>query len=484
MKTLSQSMCYVLGALGFVLAMGLVPASASAASKKPNFVFFLVDDLGYGDIGIYGSDYHQTPAVDKLAAEGMRFTQGYAACTVCSPSRAAIMTGCYPGRLHLTDWITGHRRRNPKLLIPDWKMHIDHERVTVAEALKEAGYRTMFAGKWHLMPIRNKKIFDQHYPTNHGFDLNVGGREWGQPKGRGKYFAPFNMPNLEGQKGDYLTDRLTDESIKFIEASKDKPFFLYLSYYAVHGPLMAPKPMVQKYADRAKQPSDGGKWKGRVTPVYAAMVEAVDKSVGRIMATLEKLKLDDNTVVIFTADNGGTSQASSGGLRGAKATAWEGGVREPFIIKWPGVTKPGSVTPSLAIGTDFYPTMLEMAGLPLRPKQHLDGVSLVPVLKGGPADTQRTLYWHYPHYHKTKPYGAIRDGDWRLVEFFEDGALHLFNLKDDPAEKKNLAESDAAKAKQLHEKLIAWRQSVNAQMPTSNPKHGQSAKPVKKKRKK
>jgi arylsulfatase A-like enzyme len=474
----------MLGRTTIFFLLGLFSVVAGAA-EKPNFVFFLVDDMGWGDIGAYGSTFHQTPAVDRLAAEGMKFTQGYAACTVCSPSRAAIMTGCYPGRLHLTDWIAGHRRRNSKLKIPKWQMYIDHKRVTLAEALREGGYKTMFAGKWHLMPKNDRARFPHHTPTKHGFDINVGGREWGQPKGPGKYFHPFGMPNLEGEKGDFLTDRLTDESLKFIKANRDKPFFLYLSYYAVHGPLMTKPELLKKYRARAKEKGpDGKRWVGRTTPVYAGMVQSVDESVGRIMRALEELKLDDNTVVIFTADNGGTSQASSGGLRGAKGLAWEGGVREPFIIKWPGVAKAGSVSDTLAIGTDFYPTMLEMAGLPQKPKEHLDGVSLVPVLKGGKSDTDRTLYWHYPHYHKTKPYGAIRDGDWRLVEFFEEGALHLFNLKDDPTESKNLTEAMPEKAKQLHSKLAAWRKEVNAQMPTPNPKHKQGQSPRKRPRKK
>ena len=468
-----------------VVILGWACVTSARAADRPNFVFFLVDDMGWGDIGAYGSNYHQTPAVDQLAAEGMKFTNGYAACTVCSPSRAAIMTGCYPGRLHLTDWIAGHRRRNSKLKIPKWKMRIDHSRVTLAESLSEGGYKTMFAGKWHLMPNNDRESLPNHTPTKHGFDINVGGREWGQPKGPGKYFHPFGMPNLVGRKGDFLTDRLTDESLEFIETNRDKPFFLYLSYYAVHGPLMTKPSLLKEYATRAKGPAPDGKpWVGRTTPVYAGMIQSVDESVGRIMAKLAELKLDRNTVVIFTADNGGTSQASSGGLRGAKATAWEGGVREPFLIKWPGVVKGGSVTDSMAIGTDFYPTMLEMAGLPLKPEQHRDGVSLVPVLKGGPAITDRTLYWHYPHYHKTKPYGAIRDGRWRLVEFFEDGALHLFNLNDDPAESENLAETLSVKANELRRKLANWRKDVGAQMPTPNPDYKPGATPKKRTRKK
>jgi arylsulfatase A len=461
-------------------SLGLPPAGS--AEKPPNIVFFLVDDMGWGDIGAYGSNYHQTPNIDRLSAGGMKFTNGYAACTVCSPSRAAIITGCYPGRLHLTDWIAGHGKRNPRLNIPKWQMYIDHQRVTLAEAMQQGGYRTMFAGKWHLMPNNDREKFPQHTPTRHGFDINVGGREWGQPKGPGKYFHPFGMPNLKGSPGDFLTDRLTDESIGFIEDNKDRPFFLYLSYYAVHGPLMTRKPLLEKYKTRSKDSAPGGKpWTGRVTPVYAGMIESVDESVGRIMDKLAQLEIDSNTVVIFTADNGGTSQASSGGLRGAKATAWEGGVREPFIIKWPGVVLGGSITDSLAIGTDFYPTILEMAGLPPRPDQHLDGVSLVPVLKKDTTMTDRTLYWHYPHYHKTNPYGAIRDGHWRLVEFFEDGALHLFNLKADPAEARNLAGTMPGKTAELHGKLAAWRKSVDAQMPTPNPDYQPDAGAGKKK---
>ena len=347
------------------------------AAKSPNFVFFLVDDLGWGDLGCYGSKFHETPNLDKLAAEGMLFTNGYSACTVCSPSRAAILTGQYPGRLHLTDWIAGHRRKNPKLLIPDWKKKMDHCLVTLPEALGAGGYQTQFIGKWHLMPIGGAD-FKEHFPESHGFDSNIAGREWGQPKGPGKYFAPFGMPNLpDGEKGDFLTDALTDEAVGFIDRAvgKGDPFFLYFSYYTVHGPIMAKPQLVEKYKEKAKGFPDS---KENLNAAYAGMIESLDDSVGRLMERLRKLGVEEETVVIFTADNGGVSEKSSGGLRGRKALAYEGGTREPFIVKWPGKVKPGSTCDAPVIGTDFYPTMLGMAGLPQKPEEHLDGINLVP----------------------------------------------------------------------------------------------------------
>ena len=451
----------------------LLFASASMAANhgdKPNFVFFLVDDLGWGDLGCYGSTFHETPNLDRLASEGMKFTNAYSACTVCSPSRAAIMTGLYPGRLHLTDWITGHGRRNPKLLIPKWKMKMDHKLTTLPEALKGGGYTSQFVGKWHLMPIRQAD-FKEHYPDNHGFDINIGGREWGQPKGPGKYFSPFGMPNVnDGKKGDYLTDRLTDSAVDFIDKQKDKPFLLYFSYYTVHGPIMAKPKLLEKYRQKAKDFNNTRNEK--VNPAYAGMIQSLDESVGRVLAKLEEAGVAKNTVIIFTADNGGTSQQSSGGLRGAKALAYEGGTREPTIVKWPDKVVPGSKCDVPVIGTDFYPTMLDMAGIPQEPKAHLDGVNLVPVLTGKAKSLNRdSLFWHYPHYHKTKPYGAIRHGDWKLIEFFEDDNLELYDLKSDPAESNNLAESNSKKAKQLHTALIKWRKSVGAQMPRPNPNH-------------
>jgi arylsulfatase A len=454
--------------------------SVGAADKKPNFVFFLVDDMGWGDLGCYGSKLHETPHIDKISTEGMKFTQGYSACTVCSPSRAAILTGRYPGRLHLTDWIAGHRRSNAKLKIPDWQMYMDHDRTTLPEALKEADYNTAFVGKWHIMPNNDKSNIAKHFPTSHGFDKNYGGREWGQPKGPGKYFYPFGMPNVEGEKGDYLTDVLTDNAVDFVnKQTEEKPFLLYFSYYVVHGPIMAKK----EYVDKYKAKLAAGKYIQK-NPTYAGMMQSLDDSVGRVLEAVKKKGFEDNTIVIFTADNGGVSQTSSGGLRGAKALSYEGGTREAFLIKWPGVVKAGSVCNEPVIGTDFYPTMLEMAGLPLKKDEHKDGLSLLPLLKQSGSLSRDNLYWHYPHYHKTKPYGAIRHKDYKLIEFFEDGKLELYDLKKDMAESKDLSQKMPEKTQELYAMMKKWRSDVGAQMPTTNPDYDLNKPAGKKKKKK
>jgi len=463
------------------LLLLLATSGSLFAKEKPNFVFLLVDDLGWGDFGCYGANFYETPHIDKLAQDGMLFTNGYAACTVCSPSRAAILSGCYPARLHLTDWIAGHNNPTAKLAIPDWKMKLDHDRVLLPEALKEAHYATAFLGKWHLMPI-GQPDFEKHYPTSHGFDLNVGGREWGQPKGPGKYFSPFGMPGLDdGKKGDFLTDKLTDAALKFLDEKKDEPFLLYFSYYTLHGPIMAPPALVEKYTAKAK--TFENKKDENLNPKRAGMVEALDQSVGRILAKLAQLGIADNTVIILTGDNGGDYDNTTAGLRDYKGFSHEGGVREPFVVKWPGKIAAGSTCDELVIGTDFYPTMLEMAGLPLKPEAHKDGVSLLPLLNGSAQTLERdTLYWHYPHYHRTLPYGAIREGDWKLIEFFEEGTLELFNLKNDPNEKSDLAQKNPKKAQDLLKKLAAWRESVGAQMPVKNPNYAPNKASIKKAR--
>lgn len=439
-----------------------------AEEKKPNFVFLLVDDLGWGDFGCYGAKFYETPNIDKLAKDGMLFTNAYSACTVCSPSRAAILTGRYPARLHLTDWIAGHKKPFAKLAVPDWKMKMDHERVLLPEALKEAGYATAFFGKWHLMPI-GQPDFKEHFPTSHGFDVNVGGREWGQPKGPGRYFSPFGMPGLDdGEKGDFLTDKLTDAAMKFLEEKKNEQFLLYFSYYTVHGPIMSPESLTQKYQEKAKILEN--ERNENMNPKRAGMIEALDQSVGRIVAKLEELGLAEDTVIVLTGDNGGDYDDTTAGLRDRKGFSHEGGVREPLIAKWPGRIEAGSRCDEPVIGMDFYPTFLEMAGLPTKTDECLDGVSIWPLLKDGNSELKREkLYWHYPHYHRTKPYGAIRNGDWKLIEFFEDGELELFNLKMDPFEKKNLASEDPKKAAMLLEQLKKWREEVGAQMMTPNP---------------
>lgn len=466
-----QFACFVLAIVLSGWAHGELP------SARPNFVFFLVDDLGYGGMGAYGNEYHETPEFDALCQQGMRFTSAYSACTVCSPSRAAIVTGRYPARLHLTDWIAGHKHPKAKLQVPDWKRQIDHSLVTLPEALKQAGYQTWFLGKWHLMPIYDEWSADKtaqeqsaHTPQRHGFDVNVGGCEWGQPKGHGRYFYPFEMPGLEeGHEGEYLTDRLTDEALKLMDDAGDEPFLLYMSYYSVHTPIMGKPELTEYFAEK-----DGGE-RGEISKhqraEYAAMHKSVDQSVGRIMAKLDELGQRENTIVIFTGDNGGDWHQYCGDFRGRKGTAFEGGVREPTCIVWPGVVEPGSVSDVPVIGMDFYPTMLQMAGLDLMPAEHLDGVSLVPVLKGTGEVDRQELFWHYPHYHRTTPYSAIRRDNWRLIEFHEDGELMLFDLQSDPHEEHDLAKSRPQLAAELRDRLNTWRNEVDAQMPTPNPKY-------------
>lgn len=459
-----------------ILVSLLLLSSASGKESRPNFVVFLVDDMGWGDVAAYDSVYHETPNIDQLAAEGMKFNQAYAACAVCSPSRAAILTGQYPARLKLTDWIPGHKNPKGKLSVPDWTMYMEQERVTIPEALKEAGYQTQFIGKWHLLPVPQPDEWKNHYPDKHGFDSNIGGREWGQPKGPGKYFYPFGMPNLEGKEGDYLTDALTDAAVDFIDnASRENPFLLYFSYYTVHGPIIAKEEIAEKYAGKT-QFNQNDKKDYPAAHKYAAMIQSLDESVGRVVAALEAQGLTDNTVILFTSDNGGVfSRGNNGPFRDGKATPYEGGIREPFIVKWPGVVPAGTENETPVIGTDIYPTLLDIAGLPLKPREHRDGLSLVPILTQKGSLKRDTLYWHYPHYHKANPYSAMRDGDLKLIEYFEDGQLELFDLSNDPTESNNLAQSQPEVAKRLHKKLNRWRKRIGAQMMSPNPDYDPNA---------
>lgn len=473
-----------LKAAGAAAAAALLPralAAAEGGGKRLNFVFILMDDLGQRDVGCFGSTFYETPSIDRLAAEGMRFTSGYAACPVCSPTRASIVAGKYPARVNITNFIPG--MKSGKLFPPQYLHQLPLEEVTVAEAFKEAGYATCFIGKWHLGA-------EPYWPEKQGFDVNIGGTSAGSPR---SYFSPYKNPQLaDGPPGEYLTDRLTDETLKFIDAAKDKPFLVYLSHYAVHIPLQAKKDLAAKYEAKAAQlpPVEAkfipeGNVKARQVqdhPVYAAMVQSMDESVGRIMKKLDELGLADRTAVIFMSDNGGLSTAegtptSNVPLRAGKGWLYEGGIREPLIIKWPGVTKPGSTCDVPVTSTDFYPTMLEMAGLPLRPKQHVDGVSIVPLLRGGQSLPRQAIYWHYPHYANQggSPGGAVRAGDYKLIEFYEDNHVELYNLKDDLGEKNDLAARMPDKAKELRERLARWRQEVGARMPTPTPPAKQAA---------
>ena len=450
------------------------------AAKQTNFLFFLVDDMGWADIGANGSTFHETPHIDRLAKSGMRFTQGYAAGSVCSPTRASIMTGKHPVRVDITDWIPGQSNRptNP-LLHPEDRHSLPLKEVTLAEALKQHGYQTFFAGKWHLGK-------EGEWPTDQGFDINIGGHHKGSPPGG--YYAPWTNPALKAKrKGEYLTERLTEESAKFLESrDKAKPFLLYLSYYNIHTPIQPYKKRIDHYKSKAEKSftvptpfeveHDGKTRTRQDNPALASMVAAVDDSVGALLDKLEELKLDDNTVVIFFSDNGGLSTLGRIGpgcnlpLRAGKGWLYEGGIREPTLIRAPGITRPGSVSHKPMISMDFFPTMLHLAGLPLQPKLHVDGRSLLSQLKGN--DTgQRTLHWHYPHYHGSawKPGASIRDGDWKLIEFYHYNNFELYNLAKDPGERTDLAKRNPRKAAELRAKLSAWQKRMKAKMPVPNP---------------
>lgn len=443
------------------VGVGKPTQARSADSKPPNIVFILIDDLGWADLGCYGSQYYETPRIDQLAREGMRFTDAYAACPACSPTRASILTGKYPARLDLTDWIPGWTPPKPKLLIPDWRKYLPREEVTIAEVLQSAGYATAAVGKWHLGG-------EPYFPEHQGFDLNVAGSNAGAPA---SYFHPYGgRPRLSGGKpGEYLTDRLTDEALNFIAAHRQAPFFLYLAHYAVHTPIQAKQELIAKY--RQKPVVDEQK-----SPVYAAMVQSVDESVGRIMDTLDEFGLADNTAVFLFSDNGGLlrpAATSNAPLRSGKGFPFEGGVREPLIVRWPPVVAAGSVCHDVVTSVDFYPTLLEIAGLrgDAGHNANVDGISLTPLLKQNGKLSREAIYWHYPHYNGIGgyPYGAIRRGEWKLIEFYEDMHVELYNLKDDIGETTDLAEREPELAATLRLKLHQWRTDVSAQMTVPNP---------------
>lgn len=448
----------------FLRAAPAAAIPAAAQQPKLNFILILMDDLGWADLSCYGSRFYQTPNLDRLAAQGVRFTNGYAACPVCSPTRAAVMTGKYPARTGVTNYLPGnHQLPYSKLLPPQSKQFLGLEETTIAEALKPAGYVSANIGKWHLGPTA------EYWPERQGFDLNVGGTQSGMPK---SFFYPGwkGNPPIEGAEGEYLTDRLTDEAVKFIRANTAKPFFLYLPHYAVHVPIEAKKAVAEKYRRRIRP------GQAQNDPVYAAMIESMDESVGRIVKTLDETGLARRTVVIFTSDNGGLSApewklkpvTSNAPLREGKGHVYEGGIREPLIVRWPGVAP--RVESEAVCSIDFLPTLAEAAGVRA---PEVDGMSLVPLITRRTALSPRSLYWHYPHYSNQlgKPAGAVREADWKLVELFEDGKLELYHLRDDPGETRDLAAAEPARVKRMHGNLVAWRQSVNARMPVPNPKY-------------
>jgi arylsulfatase A-like enzyme len=467
-----------------MLAAALAGTLSAQAGSRPSFLFILADDLGCRDLGVEGSRFYETPNIDALANSGMRFENGYAACQVCSPSRASIMLGKTPARHGITQWIGDPSglawNKGDPVLNAEYKHSLPLGDTTLAEALRNGGYTTFFAGKWHLGGKGS-------WPEDHGFEINKGGWDAGSPKGG--YFSPYANPNLEnGPDGESLTLRLARETASFIEANQGRPFLAFLSFYAVHGPIQTSEALCCKYRKKAEAMGLSGE-KTRFgfdrrlpvrqvqdNPIYAGMVETLDDAVGIVLDKLEETGLDRNTVVIFTSDNGGVSSGDAYStsllpFRGGKGRQWEGGIREPFLVRVPGMTQPGSTTRIPAIGMDFFPTLLDLAGLPPLPKQHVDGVSLVPVLQGksiGPRD----LFWHYPHYGNQggEPSSIIRSKDWKLIYYHEDHRCELYNLADDIGERRNLAAANPEKTAELKKRLDAWLLDTGAILPRPDPR--------------
>lgn len=462
-------------------------------SIKPNILFILIDDLGWRDLGCYGSSFYETPNIDRLAEGGIRFTDAYAACPVCSPTRASLLTGKYPATLGITQFIGGNGKG--KLLGVPYIKQLPLEEVTIAKKLKkEVGYRTFHVGKWHL----GKESF---YPEKHGFDVNIAGCDWGMPLGG--YFSPYYMENLkDGPKGEFLTDRLTSEAITLIEENEktedSKSFFMYLSYYAVHIPIEAPKHLIHKYEEKAKKlgldkrqifaigekfPIEYKKQmriKRRVIqsdPAYSAMIESLDENVGRLLIFLEEQHLMENTIIFFYSDNGGlataeTSPTSNLPLSEGKGWLADGGVRVPLIVYWKNHIQPTACSVPIT-SPDFFPTLMELTNVEYN-KSAIDGVSILPLLRGETELNRDAIYWHYPHYSNQgcTPGCSIRNGDYKLIEFFEDGRLELYNLKEDLEEQKNLSSIEPEITKQLYGKLKIWRENVEAKIPQRNPDYG------------
>lgn len=437
----------------------LAGAAASLAAQPrtpPNFLFILADDMGWRDLGCYGSTFYETPNIDRLAAQSVRFTNAYAACPVCSPTRASILTGKYPARVGVTDWIPGRAQwPTARLLKPTFRQELPHEEVTIAEALEPLGYASASIGKWHLGA-------PPFHPERQGFSINIGGTNRGSPQ---SYFGPWDLPNLKGgTREEYLTDRLTLEAEKFIEANRSRPWFVYLPEFAVHLPEQAKAETIERFRK-----------KGGGDPTYAAMVSSLDENVGRLMKKIDELGLTMNTVVVFTSDNGGVSYqakrrdpiTSMAPLRAGKGHVYEGGIRVPAMVRAPRVRAGVSAAPVSSI--DYFPTILEMAGVA---PQTVDGRSLAPVLRGGNL-RREALYWHYPHYSDQggAPAGAVRAGDYKLIEFYEDGRLELYNLAKDIGESEDLSQRDPRRTARMHAMLKQWRASVGANMPTPNPKY-------------
>ena len=452
-----------------MLAILLLAAQAFTLwAKKPNVLFIMADDLGWMDLACQGNPLVETPNLDRLAKQGMRFTDAYAAAPVCSPTRCAVLTGQAPARIGLTTHLPGRffpkdGRPQPAKLTPQ----LNTEHVTIAERMKEAGYASAFFGKWHIAPSsgRGGKVADPVSPTGQGFDLNVGGTSYGGPP---SFFSPYRNAELpDGPDGEYLPDRLVDETIRFAGANKDKPWMAHLWFYTVHWPMQAPKALIEKYADR--------KGPGLNDTRYGAMIEAMDLAIGRLLEALKKMGKEDDTLVIFTSDNGGFAGVSDcRPLRESKGHLYEGGIRVPMIVRWPGHVPEGKLCKTPVISMDFYPTFLELADLKPSGKP-IDGESLLPLFRQTGKLTRKTIYFHFPNYawHMgNRLAGAVREGKWKMIRNYDDGSLELYDLQEDLSEKRNLAKKSPQVAKRLNQKLSNWLKETNAPMPTlnSNPK--------------
>ncbi len=447
----------------YLLLAVLVPlvAFASCKNKKsdlPNIVLIVADDLGWKDVGFMGSSYYETPNLDRLAGEGMVFRQAYAAAANCAPSRACLMSGMYTSA-HGVYTVASSERGDPRTrrIIPATNTDTLHDRFfTLAEALKQSGYTTVSIGKWHLGKD----------PCSQGMDYNVGGSIWGHPR---SYFAPYIQPNLEAPEGEYLTDRLTEEALGFMRQHSHHPFLLYLPYYAVHTPIQAKAGLEQKYAKKISTACQHN-------PSYAGMVDNLDHCIGKVMNELDELGLSENTLVIFTSDNGGIREIScQDPLRAGKGSYYEGGIRVPLVFRWPGIIESGSVSEEAVINLDFYPTLMQIIGK--ENPQDLDGLSLWSLLRGEEALPKRSLFFHFPVYlqaykkgyddgrdplFRTRPGSVIREGDWKLHYYYEDGGVELYQLSTDPGETTNLASENSVKTEELLNKLEAWLEKEQA----------------------
>lgn len=459
---------------------------------KPNIVLILLDDFGWRDAACYGSTFYETPNIDRLCSEGMQFSDAYAACPVCSPTRASILSGKYPARVGVTNYICKRHPHRARLIDAPYIKHLPLEEKSVAAALREGGYQTWHLGKWHLGD-------EPYFPEHHGFDINVGGCAAGAPYAGG-YFSPWNLPSIDDSsvpEGTYLTDYLTDEAIKLIRSRDERPFFMNMWYYTVHEPIEAKQEYIDYFENKGRAMGldmvpafESGEvspmsltlnWRTRrrlvqSDPVYAAMIKSMDENVGRLMQELEEAGEAEDTVLIFTSDNGGLSSAESSPtcnapLAEGKGWMYEGGTREPLIVRWPGVVAAGSKCSVPTTSPDFYPTFLDIAGLPLLPDQHVDGVSLVPLLRGATELGREAIFWHYPHYGNQggTPGASVRAGDWKLIRFFEDEHVELYNLRLDVGEERDVADRHPAITERLANMLGAWMAEVDAEFPEPNP---------------